>query len=405
MAKPELTPATRIRASRLLGAIKDVIGAVATKDTISVLSHVMISALDYGIELTATDLDMQAVRWCASDDHDGPDSAEWLKSIMPFSLTVPGKALLAILGGFDGDAMVTLTVEGSRLAISAGRARFRLATLAAADLPVLTLRDMAHEFEIYAAVLGNAIDSVEHAISTEETRYYLNGIYVHPDGLNLHLATTDGHRLARLRIDAPDGAASWPPMIVPRGLVGELGKALAHAIKVAANPTVVVRTNAAGNLVSFTMPAADDGEIELISKTIDGTVPDYNRVIPHAAKRELTVGREALAGAVARVSALAHKATRLIRLDITEDRIDLTVANADLGDAREEVPARCEGDDQAIGFDGKYLRDVLGKIATDDVVIRWTDGEAPVRIEASGADKDQPDGLPRLVHVLMPVRV
>ena len=154
MAKDELKRATRIRAARLLAAVKDVIGAVATKDTIPILSHVVIAAHDGLIHLSATDLDMQSERVCASDDRDGPGSAEWIASIAPFALAVPGKAFVAVLSGFDPDAMVTLAVEGSRLSIAAGRSRFRLSALAAADMPMLPRFDLGHEFEIGAALGG-----------------------------------------------------------------------------------------------------------------------------------------------------------------------------------------------------------------------------------------------------------
>ena len=396
-------PATRVRASRLLSAVKDVIGAVATKDTIPILSHVVIAAHDGLIDLTATDLDMQAERRCASDDRYGPGSAEWIASIAPFALAVPGKALVAVLSGFDPDAMVTLAVEGSRLSIAAGRSRFRLSALAAADMPMLTRFDLGHEFEIGAGVLAEAIDGVVHAISTEEARYYLNGIYVHPVDLVLRFVTTDGKRLAMVGVDAPDGAHAWPPMIVPRGIVGELAKALAHAMKIEGAPMVVVRCDDAARLVSFELPAADDGELTLTGKVIDGTFPDYLRVIPISAPREATIGREALAEAVARVAALANKESRLIRLDIGDDRIDLTAQHASLGDAREEVPAVHDGDDQAIGFDAKFLRDALGAFGADDVVMRWTDGAAPVRFEASGSNAQ--GVLPARLQVVMPVRV
>lgn len=397
--------ATRVRASRLLAALKDVTGIVSTKTTIPILAHVMLEAGHGVIRVSATDMDMEARRECASDDKGQPDSADWCANLVPFAVTTPGKALLAIVAGFDGDAMVTLTLDEnvSRLVISAGRSRFRLVTLPVSDFPRLRDFEVEHEFEIRASAWADAIDVVEHAISTEETRYYLNGIYVHPDGLDLCLATTDGHRLARAKIDAPDGAHSWPPMIIPRGAIGELAKALAHAAKASETADVVIRCNQGGNVMSFDMPAAEDGSLLLITKAIDGTFPDYIRVIPVDPPRELTVHRETLAAAVARVSALASKESRLIRLDIETDRIDLTATSVEVGEAREEVPAVHDGEPQPIGFDAKYLREVLGKIASDDVVMRWTDGGAPVRIEASGSQ----DGstVPRLCHVLMPVRV
>jgi DNA polymerase-3 subunit beta len=414
MASESTIPATRIRAGRLLGALKDVIGIVVGKDTVPILTHVLIEAGNGLIRITASDLDMEARRECASDDKGQPVSAVWCAGIVPFALTVPGKALQAILGQIDGDAMVTLTASDDvtakscgRLTIAAGRSRFRLNTLPSGDFPTLAALTVAHDFGMAASVLGDALHTVAHAISTEETRYYLNGVFVHAVGLDLRMATTDGHRLARLRMDAPIGAASWPDMIVPRGAVAQLAHLLTAAAKADDAATVDVECNEGGRIVSFSMPAADEGTVVLTTKVIDGTFPDYTRVIPQAPPHDLTVDRAALAEAVARVAAIASKSNRFVRFDVSGDRIELASANPELGDAVEEVPVQHDGPGLTIGFNGQYLRDVLGKIATDQVVIRWTDAEAPVRIEASGGDDVPPDPgeLPRVVHVLMPVRV
>lgn len=405
-AKDKRKRATRICAARLLGALKDVIGAVASSAKIPVLGNVLIEAGDGAVVLVATDLDMEARRECASDDRDGPGSAEWIAAIRPFAVTAPAKPLLAVLGEIDAEAMVTLAVddETDRLVITAGRSRFRLATLPVQDFPKLKRGAWDQEWTIGAAVLSEAIDSVAHAISTEETRYYLNGVYLHSDGLNLRFVATDGRKLALNRIDAPAGAAAWPAMILPRGLIGELVKALARAAKGNDGAQVNVYCDESGKLVQFAIAAIEDGgALTLTGKTIDGTFPDYERVIPRDAPHELVVPRDTLIEAVERVSALASKDSPILRLDIGDDRVELSVVNPELGDAREELPVSREGPAIGIGFNGRFLREALKRVSTDDVVMRWTDESAPVRFDPSGSA--EPGALPACVLIVMPCRV
>ncbi|BEV02218.1 DNA polymerase III subunit beta [Novosphingobium olei] len=408
MAKDTRAPKTRIRAKTLLGAVKDVAAAVQAKTTIPILSNVLISAGDGLLTLTGTDLDVQAVRECATDDRDGPGSKEWLESIRPFAVCLPAKALLALLGELDGDAMVTIAAEDDatasapgRVTISAGRARFRLHSAATADFPRLTPSDWEHSFEIKASVLADAFARVGHAISTEETRYYLNGVFVHPVDSDLRLATTDGKRLARLALDAPVGAATWPAMIVGRVSVGVLDKLLGAAEKADEGAMVEIETNPTGSMLSLRMPAADGGSIELTAKAIDGTYPDYQRVIPSSSPRELRVNRHTLAEVAKRVGALADAKSRVLKFEIEPDLIRVTASTLDIGEASEELPCSYDGDAVTLGLDGKYLREALGAIGADDVVMRFDDAAGPVRLEASSSAQD----APRLTQVVMPVHV
>lgn len=413
MAKDKAKRATRIRASRLLSALKDVIGAVPGKSTIPILSHVLFEAGNGAIRVTATDMDMEVRRECASDDRDGPNGAEWAASVAPFAVALPGKPLVALLGQIDGDAMVTISIADDvsastpgRVTIAAGRARFRMLSLPSVDFPRLAAFARDGEFEIGAGALADALDAVSYAVSSEETCYYLGGVYWHAHDLDLRMAATDGHRLARLRMDAPMGAHSLPAMIVPRGAVAMLDKLLAHAVKADAGAVTQVAFNEAGSVVGFAMAAEDDGEVELITKTIDGAFPDYARVIPTNLPGRLTIGRAVLAEAVARIAAIAHKDSRLMRFDVSADRIELSAVNVDLGDGAEEIELGVmTGEAITLGFDSRYLREVLGKIATDDVAIRWSTNDAPTRIEPVGGEGEKDGEQPRNLHVLMPVRV
>lgn len=412
------TRRTRIRAGALLAALKDVTGVVAPRDTIPVLQHVLIHAEDGTIALTATDLDMWVRRELASDDAGQADSAEWRAASRGFALTLPAKALAAVVGEFDPDAMVTLTAPtdltetySGAVAVAAGRARFKLHCLPAAEFPVPPPVDVQHAFELPCSQLADGFAAVEHAVSTEETRFYLNGVFLHPEGLDLRLVATDGSRLARLAFDAPDGGASFPAAILPRRAVAVLDKLLLGAIKAAddggAPPRVAVEATPteSGARLRFDLPAADGGSIELITKTVDGTFPEYARVIPSAPVATATVDRAALAAAVKRVAVLGDAQTRACRAEFTDDLLVLSVIRPELGEAREELPCQYAGAPMTLGFNSKYLRDALLALAGDSVALGLPDGEhGPVLVTGGDGGGGDGDGG-RLVQVLMPMRV
>lgn len=400
--------ATRIKAGALVAALDDVADLVPSKDTIPILNHVLIEAGGGEMTVTATNLDAEGRRACRTDDRDGPGSAEWLGSIVPFAAVVPAAPLLKLAKEFDKDAMVTLALDddAGRLTVSAGRARFRLATLPVADFPRwMAARGASDaEFTMPCDALADALAQAGFAVSFEETRYYLNGVYIHPVDLELRFAATDGHRLSRVRIDAPDGAASMPRLILPRQVVKPLDKLLGHAAKASDEegmpPGVEIEVGSEGKWISFDMPIGDAGRVTLSTKGIDGTFPNYERVIPSDPPHGVIVKREALAEAIKRVLAIAGK-SRLIKVDLAGDRLTLNVdarGEAPVGDASEDVPCVYDGPAITLGLNGAYWREGLGAIGADEVVMKITDPSAPIRIEAHASD----DGDGRLVQVLMP---
>jgi DNA polymerase-3 subunit beta len=424
--------AVRVRASVLRGALKDVAGVVEARNTIPILAHVLIEAGNGTIVVTATNLDVWARRDCASDDRDGPGSAEWLASVRGFAVTVPAKPLGDILGELDGDAMVTIerlgldgaseaeaATTGGQVAIAAGRARFKLHGLPASDFPLPPGFSAHAAFDMRCADLSDAFAKVEHAIGSDETRYYLNGVHVHPhqrDGepQTLRFAATDGHRLARWRIDPPEGAASLPPLTVMAPTVTLLDRLLVAAVKAADEgkepPLVLVEVQGEqlGALLRFSLPAGDGGEITVTAKSIDGTFPDYQRVIPTETTHSALFARAALAEAVKRVGVLTSDKTRSVKAVLTTDKLELVVTTPEVGEAREEVPCSYAGPDATIGFNGAYWRAALGALASDEVSLAFAlDNQvgvpvlSPVLVRAAGAEVD-PDAL---VQVLMPMRV
>lgn len=423
--------AVRVRAGSLRAALKDVLGAVAGRAEIPILNHVVLTAGDQEVggmlSLEATDLDIWITRRLCSNDRDGPGSAEWVQSVRGFSVALPARPLDKILSGIDADAMVVIAVEkedgepddltdtyAGFVTVSAGRARFRLACLPPAEFPRPTSTCTDLVFDIGCGVLADALMRVSHAVSSDETRYYLNGVLVHvwqePGAASdLRFAATDGHRLARFSLGGvPDGAMTWPATILHRKTVVLLEKLLTAAVKTggdneAAPEVAVGRAERGGwGLVRFAMDAADGGEVDLIAKSIDGTFPDYGRVIPARVDREARVPRAVLAEAAKRIAALTEDKTRAIALSLDTDALTLRANVPGLGSAEETIACTYDAETSTIGLNADYLRTVLGAIGADDVVLGFmNDVAGPVTVRASMSDGDEP----RLVQVLMPVRI
>lgn len=403
-------PAFRIAAKALAKALADVVEVTPAggKDTIPILNTVLIQAGDGALTLTGCDLDQWMIRTLATNDRE-PNSAEWLDSIKAFSTCVPARALLAIIKQIDGDAMVTVTgptEKEGRVTITAGRSRFRVACLPVDDFPLPSAGpawDVGEcSFSVAATALADVFAQVEHAISTEDTRYYLNGIYMHAVDLEQRFAATDGHKLARLSHDGPDGAASVPAVIIGRHTVAVLDKLLAAAAKAQDDDgTAMVGVDAPekGNVIHWHMPASDGGEVTLIAKTVDGEFPDYTRVIPSGPPNVLTIDREALSAAIKRVATVCSNKTRAVKLEMDgADKAVVSTTSPDIGDAMEELPCMYMGEALTIGFNGDYWRSCLGAVATDKVVMKFSDAGGPCLITGEGGES-------ALVQVLMPLRV
>jgi len=274
------------------------------------------------------------------------------------------------------------------LAIRAGRSRFTLQTLPESDFPVIVEGDLPTSFELPARLLAELIDRTRFAISTEETRYYLNGIFLHvsdDDQPVLKAAATDGHRLARFTAPQPQGAAGMPGIIIPRKCVGELRKLLEEV-----DGSVEVTLSA--TKIRFGL-----GTAILTSKLIDGTFPDYSRVIPTANDKLLKIDPRSFEEGVDRVATIASEKTRAVKMSLDRDKITLSVTSPENGTAAEEVPGDYTSQSFDIGFNARYLLDILGQIDGDTVEVHLADAAAPTLIREN-------DKAPAL-YVLMPMRV
>ena len=290
----------------------------------------------------------------------------------------------------DGaQASLETTGDAGQLVLRSGRSRFTLQALPASDFPDLTSGEFSHRFALPATELKRLIENTQFAISTEETRYYLNGIYLHTVDISgtpmLRAVATDGHRLARVETQAPEGSVGVPGVIVPRKAVNEVQKLLEDL-----SQDVTVEISTAKARFQF-------GDVVLTTKLIDGTFPDYARVIPTGNDKLLVVDRDPFKNAVDRVATLSSERGRAIKLAIAEGKITLSVNNPDSGSASEEIEADYDSAPIDIGFNARYLLDIVGQLSSDTASIRLADPGSPTLIQ----DREGAAAL----FVLMPLRV
>jgi DNA polymerase-3 subunit beta len=368
-----------VERAALLKALGHVHRVVERRNTIPILSNVLLRADGSGLGLKATDLDMEVTETITADVTQGG------------ATTVPAHVIYDIVRKLGDGAQVSLETsgDGAQMQIRSGRSRFMLQALPEADFPDLAAGEMPHAFTLAAGDLKRLIDKTQFAISTEETRYYLNGIFLHAvDGAGggiLRAVATDGHRLARVELPAPQGAVGMPGVIVPR-------KAVAEIQKLVDDGTEEVRVELSSAKVRLTFAG-----VTLTSKLIDGTFPDYQRVIPTGNDKRLVVDRESFSKAVDRVSTISSERGRAVKLAITDGRLTLSVNNPDSGSAQEEVEVDYESSALDIGFNARYLLDITSQLEGENATFMLADPGSPTLIQ----DREGASAL----YVLMPMRV
>jgi DNA polymerase-3 subunit beta len=375
----------KVERSALMKALSHVQNVVERRNTIPILANVLVRAKDGALSLAATDMEIAAVEQVAAE------------VVRNGATTAPAATLYEIVRKLPEGAVIELDHPGgdAQLALRAGRYATSLVCLPVEDFPALQEGTLPHRFSLKAGVLRDLVDRTRFAISTEETRYYLNGIYLHvaeSEGANvLRAVATDGHRLARVEEDLPEGAAGMPGVIVPRKAVLELRKLLDD---VPGQDLVEIA-------LSDTKIRFGFGAITLTSKLIDGTFPDYDRVIPRDNDKLLRIAKKDFAEAVERVAAISSERSRPVKMAIAKQGLTLSAASPEQGTASEEIDAdRLEYDSgpMEIGFQARYLRDITDQMADSvRVEFKFHDGAAPTLIRA--------EGDPRAVYVLMPMRV
>jgi DNA polymerase III subunit beta len=367
-----------VERSHLLKSLGHVHRVVERRNTIPILSNVLLRCEGANLTMKATDLDLEVTETVPAEIG------------QPGATTVPAHILHDIVRKLPDGAEVALdTGDGSQLALRSGRSNFTLQVLPESDFPDLTAGEFPVRFSLSASALKKLIDRTQFAISTEETRYYLNGIYFHAVEVGgkptLRAVATDGHRLAQAQMEAPSGAEGMTGIIVPRKTVGEIQRLVE-------DPEANVAVELSETKIRFTI-----GPVVLTSKLIDGTFPDYVRVIPQGNDKILKVDRSEFAAAVDRVSTISSERGRAVKLALSDGKMVLSVNNPDSGSATEELGADYAADGIEIGFNARYLLDVAAQLETGTAEFRFADPGSPTLI----TDDGESDAL----YVLMPMRV
>ena len=373
-----------IERAALLKALGHIQSVVERRNTIPILSNVLLEAAPAKggggrLSLTATDMDVAFVEIV---------SAEIAKA---GATTVQAHTLYEIVRKLPEGSQVGLEwlSEKGQVALRAGRSSFSLAALPADDFPKMAAGELPHAFEIGAGDLKNLIDKTRFAISTEETRYYLNGIYLHAATSNgvkvLRAVATDGHLLARIEMPLPEGADSIPGVILPRKTVMELRKLIDEA------------SGAVQITLSDTRARFSFGEAVLVSKLIDGAFPDYERVIPSGNDKSMEVDRRLFASAVDRVATISTEKSRAVKLALSKNLLTLTANSPDAGTASEEIEIAYQGPALEIGFNARYLLDIAEQLEGENAAFKMADAASPT-ILGDAADASA-------LYVLMPMRV
>lgn len=371
-----------IHKAHLFKALSHVQSVVEKRNTIPILSNVLVTVTEDALSLTATDLDIEIV-----------ETVDAITQEVG-SVTAPAHMLYEIIRKLPESALIdfSFNAEEGRVYITAGKIMFNLPCLPREDFPLMNTEEEGTNFNIPAADLKRILDKSKFAISNEETRYYLSGVFLHYEppvgeeetGCVIGVAT-DGHRLARIKAPAPQGSETAPAVIIPRKTVTELRKLIEDS-KVEINVTV------SDAKIRFSFD-----NILLTSKLIDGSFPDYKSVIPADNNNIVTVPAKSFIDAADRVATVSSDKVRVIRVNVGEGKIGFYVENADLGFAREEIECEYAGDALEIGFNARYLIDVASQTDSADIILKFGTSNSPVILQ----NKDDSSAL----YILMPMRI
>tara|TARA_B100001029_G_scaffold169431_1_gene164320 strand:- start:10 stop:1134 length:1125 start_codon:yes stop_codon:yes gene_type:complete len=367
--------------SALLTALQHVHSVVERRNTIPILSNVLIEAKEDGVYLTATDMDIAVIEKI---------NLEKSEVMQLGTITTSAQMLYDIVRKLPENIKVELLSEKSdRLGIKASSSSFALNCLSSEDFPSISQEEFKFTFSLEADDLIRLIDKTSFAMSLEETRYYLNGIYLHAvkgvEGEKLRTVSTDGHRLSRVDMNIPEGANEIPGVIVPRKTIMEIRKLLE-------DHSDIINLSLSDNKIKLSF-----SNVILTSKLLDGTFPDYSRVIPEQNDKTVTISNQLLSEAVDRVSTVSTDKTRAIKVNISKGNLVISATNPDKGSASESLDVIYDGEEVEIGFNSKYVLDVARQIKGNEIIIKLSDSVSPTLVY----DKDDKGVL----FVLMPMRV
>ena len=361
-----------------LRCLNHVQSAVEKRNTIPILSNVLMKAEDGVLSLSTTDMDMEINESVAA------------KVDKAGATTAPAGTLFDIVKKLPDESQIEISLDeaGNQMTVKAGRSNFKLSCLPVADFPEIGQGDLPVSFSVPANDLRALIDRTKFAMSTEETRYYLNGIYLHAadnQGVKvLRAVATDGHRLARFEMPLPEGAGDMPGVILPRKAVLEIRKLIEEA-----GDTIQISLSESKVRFNF-------DHIVLTSKLIDGTFPDYQRVIPQGNDKIIEVNPKKFTSAIDRVSTISDGKSRAIKITFEGKTMTLSASSPEAGSATEDLEIN-GNDNIEIGFNARYLLDITSQIEGDGCRLTLADSASPTIIEDTGDISS--------LYVLMPLRV
>jgi DNA polymerase-3 subunit beta len=356
----------------LLAPLQSVIGVVERRQTMPVLANVLLAARDNRLSVTGTDLEVELVATCT------------VSVLQPGDITVPGRKLLDIFRSLPEKVGVTLSTEGERVSVRAGRSRFTLSSLPASEFPLVEEINAQQTLSIAQGEFRRLIDKTHFSMAQQDVRYYLNGLLLETDGKALRAVATDGHRLALCETELSGKARTTQQVIVPRKGVLELQRILGTE----GNIELAVGTNHV---------RAQIGDIRFTSKLIDGRFPEYARVIPARPPKTVEADRESLRQALQRTAILSNEKYRGIRLTARPDLLTLQAHNPEQEEAEDQVEVSYTGEEVEIGFNVNYLLDALSAIESDKVEIGLTDSNSSCLIHSPGGVQTR--------YVVMPMRL
>jgi len=362
---------TAIR-EKLLGPLQAVIGVVERRQTMPVLANVLLSLRESAVAITATDLEVELVAASEVTVQEAGD------------ITVPGRKLLDILRALPEKSLVSVGLEGEKIVVKAGRSRFSLATLPAAEFPVIDEIHAQQTVELPRKELLRLLEKTHFSMAQQDVRYYLNGMLLEIDSQSLRAVATDGHRLALCEAELPVKAKTSQQVIVPRKGVLELQRVLTDE----GTAELAIGTNHV---------RAQIGTVRFTSKLIDGRFPDYSRVIPAAAPNAIRADRDLLRQALQRTAILSNEKYRGIRITVKKNLLTVQAHNPEQEEAEEEIEVGYEGNDLEVGFNVNYLLDALSAIDGQEVELGLTDSNSSCLIRSPGNASSR--------YVVMPMRL
>lgn len=362
-----------IKREELLPALTTVNGVIERRQTLPVLSNLLLSVKNSQITLTGTDMEVELV---CSVPHETNTEGE---------TTLPARKLLDICRALPEDAEITLNVKGDKATVTSGQSRFTLSTLPAQEFPLIEDIDSQVEFRISQKELRALLDKTSFAMAQQDVRYYLNGLLLEIDGENLRSVATDGHRLALCEVALSTNTDEIRQVIVPRKGILELVRLLQDeddevAVKISSNHIRIAWS-----------------ELCFTSKLIDGKFPDYSRVIPEESNSPIGADRESLRQSLTRASILSNEKYRGVRIILENNKLRALAHNPEQEEAEEELDVEYSGSEMEIGFNVSYLLDALGIIKTEKVVLSVSDPNSSCLI--------LPGEQSNCKYVVMPMRL